>query len=430
MNRYRLAFLALGSLLLAFPLFATSRQVFVIRMEGAIDPPTASYVERAIERTSETHAQALVITINTPGGLMKSMRDITQAMLGSSVPVITYVSPTGAQAGSAGVFITMAGHLAAMAPGTNIGAAHPVSGTGEAVESEMKKKITNDAVATIRAIADERHRNADWAEKAVRESVSITNRQAVKLRVVDMTARDLDELLRLADGRTVTVAGNKRVTLRTAGAEQVALPPNWREGLLHTLSDPNIAYILMLLGVYGLIFELSNPGAIFPGVVGGICLILGLYSLAVLPISHAGLALLLLGITLLIVDIFAASHGVLTVGGIVAFAAGSLMLTGARGPGLAIAWPLILGATAVTALFFMTVVGLGVRAQYRKVTTGAQGMIGEVGVARTALAPEGTVLVEGELWKARVTEGSIELGQKVRVVAMDGFELTVEKVEA
>jgi len=429
-NRYRLAFLALGSLLLAFPLFAASRQVVVIRMEGAIDPPTASYVERAIERTSETHAQALVITINTPGGLMKSMRDITQAMLGSSVPVITYVSPTGAQAGSAGVFITMAGHLAAMAPGTNIGAAHPVSGTGEAVESEMKKKITNDAVATIRAIADERHRNADWAEKAVRESVSITNRQAVKLRVVDMTARDLDELLRLADGRTVTVAGSKRVTLRTAGAEQVALPPNWREGLLHTLSDPNIAYILMLLGVYGLIFELSNPGAIFPGVVGGICLILGLYSLAVLPISHAGLALLLLGITLLIVDIFAASHGVLTVGGIVAFAAGSLMLTGARGPGLAIAWPLILGATAVTALFFMTVVGLGVRAQYRKVTTGAQGMIGEVGVARTALAPEGTVLVEGELWKARVTEGSIELGQKVRVVAMDGFELTVEKVEA
>ena len=430
MNRYRLAFLALGSLLLAFPLFAASRQVVVIRMEGAIDPPTASYVERAIERTSETHAQALVITINTPGGLMKSMRDITQAMLGSSVPVITYVSPTGAQAGSAGVFITMAGHLAAMAPGTNIGAAHPVSGTGEAVESEMKKKITNDAVATIRAIADERHRNADWAEKAVRESVSITNRQAVKLRVVDMTARDLDELLRLADGRTVTVAGSKRVTLRTAGAEQVALPPNWREGLLHTLSDPNIAYILMLLGVYGLIFELSNPGAIFPGVVGGICLILGLYSLAVLPISHAGLALLLLGITLLIVDIFAASHGVLTVGGIVAFAAGSLMLTGARGPGLAIAWPLILGATAVTALFFMTVVGLGVRAQYRKVTTGAQGMIGEVGVARTALAPEGTVLVEGELWKARVTEGSIELGQKVRVVAMHGFELTVEKVEA
>jgi len=424
----KLVLLSLLLALAALPAAGLAAQVYVLDVTGVIDPPTAGYVERGLETAARAKAAAVVIRIDTPGGLMQSMRDITQDMLASRVPVITYVWPRGARAGSAGVFITMAGNVAAMAPGTNIGAAHPVAGTGEPIESEMKRKITNDAVAQIRAIAEERKRNAEWAEKAVRESVSITNRQAVKLQVVDLTAPDLGALLRAVDGRQVVVAGNRKVTLHTAGAEQVFLPPNFREKLLHALSDPNLAYILLLVGVYGLIFELSNPGAIFPGVAGGICLILAFYSLAVLPISYAGLALLLLGIGLLVADVFATSHGVLTVGGIIAFVAGSVMLTGARGPGLAIAWPVIISAAVVTLVFFLLVVGLGVRAQFRKVTTGAEGLVGAVGVARTDLAPEGTVMVQGELWKARAAEGkgSLAAGSRIKVLAVEGFELTVE----
>lgn len=408
---------------------AGAAQVFVADVDGVIDPPTASYLQRAIDTATEAKAAALVVRIDTPGGLMTSMDEITKAMLGAQIPIITYVYPTGARAASAGIFVTMAGNIAAMAPGTHLGSAHPVAGTGQPIESEMKKKVTNDAVAGIQAICEQRHRNAEWAEKAVRESVAITNRVAVEKKVVDLTARNLDELLTKVHGRTVTVADDRKVKLQTAHATQKALPANLREQLLHVLSDPNIAYILMMLGVYGLIFELSNPGAIFPGVAGGICLLVAFYSLSVLSISYAGLALLLLGIGLLVADVFATSHGVLTVGGLIAFVLGSLMLTGGREPGLpTIAWQVIAVAAVITAAFFLFVVGLGVRAQYRKVTTGSQGLIGATGTARTTLAPTGTVMVEGELWRAQAQGEKVEQGERVRVVSLDGFVLTVERL--
>jgi len=404
------------------PAAGASRQVLVGDIKGTINPPMAGYVQRVLDVAAERSVQAVVLRIDTPGGLMDSMKEITQAMLNSPVPVITYVAPRGAWAASAGVPITMAGNVAAMAPGSNIGAAHPV---GPPEKSTMDKKVTNHMVSMAQAIANERGRNAAWAERAVRESVSVTNRQAVKLRVVDFTADSMASLLRQADGRKVKVGTGKTVVLRTRGAEQVALPPNIRERFLGILADPNVAYVLFTIGILAIIAELNSPGAILPGVTGGICLVLGLYSLSALSINYAGLALLLFGIGLLIADLFATSHGVLTVGGIISFAIGSLMLTGLRGPGMSIGIPVIAVTTALLAGFFLFIASLGIRAQFRKVTTGSQGLIGAPGVVRTRLDPGGMVLVQGELWKAVSAAGPLEPGTRIRVTALNGFELTV-----
>ncbi len=397
--------------------------VSLIEMEGAITPVTVRLIGAALERAQAERAQALILQLDTPGGLERSMRSIVQAILNSEVPVIVYVGPTGARAASAGVFITMAGHVAAMAPATNIGAAHPVA-LGGGADKEMIKKIENDAAAFARTIATERGRNAEWAEKAVRSSVSATEREAVKLRVVDLIAESIPDLLAKIDGRTLkTVRGP--VTLQTREAPVKRIEVRFRDRFLALITDPNIAYILMMVGMLGLFFELSNPGVILPGVLGGISLILAFFAFQSLPINWAGLLLILFGVALLIAEIKIVSHGILTIGGIVAMVLGSLMLYDAPETGIRISWLVIIPTVGSTAGLFVFALSYGVRALYRQPTTGAAGMIGETGVAKTALAPEGQVLVQGELWRAVAHEGPVAEGDAVRITAVEGLTLHV-----
>ncbi len=437
----RIRFLAVLTLLVtaaALPLAARTASgagplVDVVRVDGIIGPATARYVLRGLDRASHDGAQALVVEIDTPGGLLKSMDDITKAMLNSAVPVVVYVYPHGARAASAGVFITYAADVAAMAPATHLGAAHPVSfggsgGSSGGLDKTMLAKITNDAVAGIRGIATRRGRNADWAERAVRQSESITAEQAVRLHVVDLIAASPTELLAKIDGRNVRTAGGTR-RLATRNARIVEIPMDLTEQFLSLLSDPNVGFILMTIAMYGIVFELSNPGSVFPGVIGGLALVLAFVSFAVVTVNVAGLLLIGFGLILFIADIKVPSHGVLTSGGIASFAIGSLLLTGENEPFLRISFTLILTVTALTAAFFMFAVGAGIRAQRRRVQTGREGLIGAVGVARTDLAPQGTVFVLGELWKGDSTAGFIPAGQAVRVVSVDGLRLNVRAAE-
>lgn len=415
--------------LAASVLVAAPRQVvYVLEVKGVIDPPAASYIARGVEVGAKARAQAVIIRLDTPGGLDKSMRDITQTMLGAEVPVVVYVAPKGARAASAGAIITLASHVAAMAPGTNIGAAHPVAMGGGDMTEEMSKKVENDAASTARAIAERRGRNAKWAEAAVRESISSSASEALKARVIDVIAEDLDDLLARLDGRKVKLP-KRTVTLHTAGATTEELPMSVGERFLHVLSDPNLAYIFLMIGIYGIIFELQSPGAVFPGVIGVICLVMAFYSLAVLEANLAGVILIILGVGMLVADIWAPSHGVLTIGGIIAFVAGSLMLYGGPStPSLRVSWLVVVMMTALTAGFFLLVVGLGVRAHWTRVTTGIEGLMGAHGKARTALRPEGSVLVAGELWRAVADAGEeIEPGAEIEVLAADGFTLRVRR---
>jgi membrane-bound serine protease (ClpP class) len=415
--------------LAASVLVAAPRQVvYVLEVKGVIDPPAASYIARGVEVGAKARAQAVIIRLDTPGGLDKSMRDITQTMLGAEVPVVVYVAPKGARAASAGAIITLASHVAAMAPGTNIGAAHPVAMGGGEMTEEMSKKVENDAASTARAIAERRGRNAKWAEAAVRESISSSASEALKARVIDVIAEDLDDLLARLDGRKVKLP-KRTVTLHTAGATTEELPMSVGERFLHVLSDPNLAYIFLMIGIYGIIFELQSPGAVFPGVIGVICLVMAFYSLAVLEANLAGVILIILGVGMLVADIWAPSHGVLTIGGIIAFVAGSLMLYGGPStPSLRVSWLVVVMMTALTAGFFLLVVGLGVRAHWTRVTTGIEGLMGAHGKARTALRPEGSVLVAGELWRAVADAGEeIEPGAEIEVLAADGFTLRVRR---
>jgi len=402
--------------------------VHVLRVEGVIDPPTAAYVKGGIAAGEKARAQAVIISMDTPGGLDKSMRDIAQAMLNAQVPVVVYVAPEGARAASAGAIIALASNIAAMAPSTNIGAAHPVAMGGGQMDKTMSEKVENDAAAFARGLAERRGRNQQWAEQVVRKSISSTAAEALKLHVIDLIADNLGDLLKQLDGRKVKLARGV-VTLHTADAETQEMPPSPLERFLHVLSDPNLAYIFLIIGIYGIIFELQNPGAILPGVIGAICLIMGFYSLAVLEANLAGLLLLVLGIGMLVADIWAPSHGVLTIGGIVAFAIGSFMLYGSRStPFLRVSWMTIAIMTALTALFFLFIVGLGVRAHWTKVTTGVEGLMGARGKARTPLKPEGSVFVSGELWRAVAEPGeTIEPGDEIEVAGMDGFTLRVRR---
>jgi membrane-bound serine protease (ClpP class) len=422
-----LVILGLGASLASAPAIpapaAPPAVVSLIEIEGAITPVTVRLVASAIERAQAERAQALVLQLDTPGGLERSMRTMVQSILNAEIPVIVYVAPTGARAASAGVFITMAGHVAAMAPATNIGAAHPVA-VGGGADKEMVKKIENDAAAFARSIAADRGRNAEWAERAVRASVSATEREAVKLRIVDLVADNVGDLLAKADGRSVkTVKG--MVTLRTRDATVTRVEIRFRDRFLALITDPNIAYILMMIGMLGLFFELSNPGVILPGVIGGISLILAFFAFQSLPINWAGFLLILFGLVLLIAEIKVVSHGVLTIGGVVAMVLGSLMLYEAPETGFRISWLVILPTVGATAGLVVFAVSYGVRALYRRPTTGAPGMVGETGVVRVALAPEGQVLVEGELWRAEAQEGSIGVGERVRVTAVRDLTLTV-----
>ena len=402
-------------------------RVDVLTLDGVISPVTVRLVESAIERARADGSQALVIRLDTPGGLERSMRSIAQRILNAEVPVVVYVAPTGARAASAGVFITLAAHIAAMAPATNIGAAHPVA-VGGNVDKETLRKIENDAAAFIRTLALERGRNADWAEKAVRESVSVTEREALKLRVVDLIADSVPDLLEKIDGRTVKTTRGP-VTLATRGAEVMPVEVGLRDRFLNVITDPNVAYILMMLGVMGLFFELSNPGVIVPGVIGGISLILAFYAFQSLPINFAGLLLILLGIVLLVAEIKVVSHGVLAIGGVIAMALGSLMLFDAPELSFRLSrWLLLATVGAVAAAFLITMTA-GARALRRPPMMGARGMIGTTGVARGALAPEGQVHIGGELWRAVADGGHVEDGRSVRVVAVEGLTLKVVKLE-
>ena len=366
-------------------------------------------VEGALARAQAEQATALVILLDTPGGLERSMRAICQRLLNAEIPVIVYVAPTGARAASAGVFITMAAHVAAMAPATNIGAAHPVA-VGGGLDKESLRKIENDSAAFARTIAIERGRNAEWAEKAVRQSVSITEREAVKLKVVDLVADSVPDLLEKIDGRTVkTVRGP--VTLATKGVQAKAIEIGFRDRFLNLITDPNVAYILMMLGMLGLFFELSNPGVILPGVIGGISLILAFFAFQSLPINWAGLLLIAFGIVLLIAEIKIVSHGVLAIGGIIAMALGSMMLFDAPEMDLRVAWSAIVPMVGATALLFMFVVATALRTLKSRVAIGTPALVGQTGVARGALSPQGQVMIHGELWQAVIRGAAVEEGR-------------------
>lgn len=414
--------------LLLWSFLSVAQKAISIRVDGSINPAVAAFIKNTIDEANDEKAQCLIIHLNTPGGLLKSTRVIVSDIFESNVPVIVYVSPGGAHAGSAGVFITMAAHVAAMAPSTNIGAAHPVNLQG-GMDSTMNTKATNDAAAFIRAIAEKRNRNVEWAENAVRQSVSITEVQAVEEKVVDLIAQNEQDLLQRINGRMVEI-NTGSLTLQTSGVEVEQVEMNFIENLLNTISDPNIAYILMMLGFYGILFELYSPGAIAPGVIGGICLILAFYSMHSLPLNYAGLALIIFGIILFILEVKIISHGILSIGGAIALALGSMMLIRRDSTldFMRISWGVIIATTIVTALFFFFIIALAVKGQRKKPMSGTEGIIGEIGETLAVLNPSGMVSVHGEIWKAESVSGSIALGQKVRVTAIKDLTLFVERV--
>ena len=404
--------------------------VLMIEVDGIINPPTAKFVIDAIDDAVRQNAQCLIIQLDTPGGLMESMRLIVKKELSSSVPIIVYVAPGGARAASAGVFVTMAAHVAVMAPGTHIGAAHPVTlGGGEGKENKtMTDKIVNDTVAFVKNIAKVRGRNVDWAEKSVVKSLSITDEEAEKLRVIDFISPDIQDLLAKIDGKVVKLEGGLTRTLHTKGVKPQSIQMSWRERLLDIISNPQIAYYLLMLGGMGIFFELSNPGAILPGVVGGIFLILAFYALQVLPVNYAGLALILFGIILFIAEIKVVSHGLLAVGGVISLFLGSLMLFQSPVEYLRLSLSVIIPAVLVTSGFFIFAMTMAIRARLKKPTTGLEGLIGETGVVVTPLSPEGKVSVHGEFWDA-VSDQSIEKGEKAKIIGVTNLRLKVKKTE-
>ena len=415
------------------PVLAQKRTAYVLTIESAITPITVKQIQRAVEKSVEVGAEALIIQLNTPGGLVVSTWKINSTLLNADIPVIVYVAPSGARAASAGMFITYAAHIAAMASGTSIGAAHPVEGGGGKMDSTMSEKVTNDAVANVRSAAVKRGRNADWAEQAVRKSVSIPEYEALKVNVIDIVADNLSQLLEKIDGRKVQLPLGERV-LKTKGAEIVHIKSNIFDRILEVIVDPTIAYILMTIGLLGLYFEFSNPGAILPGVIGGISLILAFFAFQALPINYAGVLLILLAMILFILEVKFPSHGILTIGGVVAMFLGSIMLINSSAPYMKISLSVIISTVGATAAFFLFAVGAGLRAQRLQATTGIEGMVGLVAIATEPLAPEGLVKVAGEIWKARLAQTAGEIttekvnpNEKVKVVGVENLTLLVSK---
>ncbi len=405
-------------------LFASHVDLIII--DGPITPVSAKYIQDGLARAERDGAECLIIQMDTPGGLMQSTWDIDKALLSDRIPVVVYISPSGGRAASAGVFISYAAHFVAMAPSTNIGSAHPVSMMGQGQDSAqvMMEKVTNDAVAHIKGLAEARGRNKDWAEEAVRESVNITEKEALEMGVINFIARDIGELLDYLHGKEVRLKDDD-VVLSTERAEIRDYPMNWRYKILNKISDPNIAYLLMMAGILGIFFELRSPGSIFPGAIGGISLILAFFALQVLPINAAGILLILLAIVFFILEVHITSFGLLTIGGIVSMTLGSLMLF--RSPELRVSLGVIIPVVLTIAVFFIFAIGLGVRAQMKKATTGKKGLVGEIGVALGRLNLEGQVSVHGEVWKA-VSSEKIDKGEKVEVIDMEGLSLRVQKV--
>jgi len=398
--------------------------IYIIHIDAPITPVVAEYINKSIDTATNAKAEALIIQLNTPGGLVDSTQQIIIKMLASEVPTVVYVAPSGARAASAGVFITLSANIAAMAPTTHIGAAHPVQMEGK-MDTTMEKKAVNDLAAMVRGIAEKRGRNAKWAEQAVRESVSITETEALRDKVVDLIAPDVPALIKAINGKTVELIIGKK-TLATEGAEVRDIKMGFRYRLLEIISNPNIAYILMILGFYGLYFELSNPGSIFPGVAGAICLILAFYALHTLPINYAGLMLIILGIALFIAEAFITSHGVLGVGGTIAMLLGSLMLIDSSSPALQISWAVIIPAVALSAVLFIITVTVAVRVYREKPDTGKEGMINMQAMAKTDIHTDGQVFMRGEYWNAWSDE-PIQKGEKVTVLAIEGLKLKVKK---
>jgi membrane-bound serine protease (ClpP class) len=405
-----------------------TKPVHLLTYEGIINPVASELFLNAIANAQKADASALIIQLDTPGGLDTSMRQIIKAIIASDVPIIVYVSPSGGRAASAGVFIMLASHIAVMAPGTNIGAAHPVAMGGQQMDDETKKKVENDAAAYIRSIAEERGRDTKWAEDAVRQSVSVTEKEALKLKIIDFIAEDITSLIKQIDGKIVKTAKGKSV-LSTTGAKIIKEELGFRHNILKAISDPNVAYILMLLGTTGLLAELYSPGAIFPGVLGSICLILAFYAFQTLPVNYAGVSLVFLSFVLFVAEIMVPSFGVLAVGGITALLIGSLMLFDAPLPALRIS-PTVLFATIIPiAIIFVFIVQAAWRAQRMVPSTeGWEGesLVGAVGVAQSNLNPTGTIKIHGELWQAE-TEGAILSGEKAEVVERIGLVLRVRK---
>jgi len=458
-RRWRAALLSLAA---AAALFAARSPaagvdpVYVVEVKGAIGVATGRHVDRALKRAAADHAQLMVISLDTPGGLVSATREIIQSMLSAPVPVVVYVAPGGARAASAGTYITYAANLAAMAPGTNIGAATPISllGPGSPAPaipqspernaerkttpapaspppgSTEERKVLNDAIAFIRSLAQLRGRNANWAEQAVRNAATLTAQDALKEHVVDIIAADLPNLLAQLDGRKVTTAGTDHV-LKTKGASPVLIATDTWTEFLGVITDPNVAYLLLLAGIYGLLFEFVSPGVVLPGIVGGISLLLALAALAVLPVNYAGLALILLGVALMVAEAMTPGVIALGIGGVVAFIAGAIFLfepdTGTAGTTLAVAWPVVLGAAAASAAFLLLIVGSAFRARRRPVVSGAENMIDTVARVADWQGRVGHVRVHGELWEARA-EREFRPGEAVRIARRDGLKLVVEPV--
>jgi len=395
-------------------------EIYLLRVSDAIGPAVADFVKAGIRQASQEDAACIIIELDTPGGLADAMREIVMAIYGSRIPVVVYVAPSGARAASAGVMITMAADIAVMAPGTNIGAAHPVGAGGKEIGKSMTEKVTNDMVAYIKSIANKRGRNETWAEKAVRESVSVTADEALKDNIIDLVADSREDLIRRIDGRLIEGKG----TLDLAGARVVEVAESLRTKILKTISDPNIAYILMMIGLAGLYFELSHPGAVFPGVIGGISLVLAFFAFQTLPVNYAGILLIILALIFFIMEMKIASYGLLSVAGVISLLLGSIMLFDG-GENVRLSWRVILPTLGIVSGFFVAVAGLVFKSQISRPRTGAAAMIGEIGVVRQALAPRGKVFVHGELWKARA--GSpLPAGTRVKVVSLDNLVLEVE----
>jgi len=402
-----------------------NKQIRIIKVQATINPTIAEFITSSIKKAASSGDEAIIIELDTPGGLDTAMRDIIKELLSPPLPVIVYVHPSGGRAASAGVLITMAANIAAMTPGSNIGAAHPVNVGGGEMSKEMNEKITNDAVAYIKGLAEKRGRNVEWAEKAVKESASIPAEEALKLNVIDILAKDIDDLLKQLDGRKVTT--NKgEITLSTKGVKVIRDDMGFGRKILNVISDPNVAYILMMLGLLGIYFELANPGALLPGVLGAICLILAFYAFQTIPVNYAGVLLILLSIVLFVAEAMVTSYGILAIGGIVAMFLGSIMLFDSPLPYLRASLLVIIPTVLTTAGLFILAITYAIRAQFRKTETGAEGMIGQVGEARSRISPTGKVFVAGEYWDAE-SEEVIEEGEKVRVIALKGLKLKVAK---
>jgi len=405
---------------------AAARRVYVLPAVGSINPGLAEFILDGIQTAEKEQAGALVIQLDTPGGLDSSMRQIAQGIINAKVPVIVYVSPRGARAASAGLLITMAAPVAAMAPGTNIGAAHPVSvGMGK-MDKVMGEKVVNDMAAYGRALATDRGRNADWVEKGIRQSASIPAAEALRLKVIDVMADDLEGLLQKVDGRKVMVSG-KPVILHTAGASVREIREGLRTRILKHIADPNIAFILMMVGLAGLYFELAHPGVVLPGAVGALCLLLAFFAFQTLPINFIGILLILLAFVLFILEFKIISYGLLSLGGVISLLLGSMMLFRQGDLGIGISWWVLIPTVLTVSLFFIVVAGIVFRMHFQRSMTGAQGMVGERGVAYTSLAPEGQVFVHGEYWHA-VSEEPIAAGEPIEVVQVANLKLLVRKV--